>query len=176
MNRFALLAVLMCSACSTYYNHTFLPAPLEVQQQVDGDPDSQARALVTIVGIRKPDSKAGTGARFELRMRLQNLGAKPVQLDLDTMSLVSADLVNFGQADARPAPEPIAAGDEAVYDIAFALPDGHSPNDYNLAGVNLGWTVDFGEQRVTTGVTFERYVSSNSEPRVSVGVGYFRAN
>jgi hypothetical protein len=176
MRRTALLAALLCSACSSYYNHVFYPAPLEVQQEVQGDSTSQARALVSVVGIRKPDSKAGTGVQFEVRLRIENVGASAVQLVADSLSLVAADLRSFEPPSIEPEPAWIAQGEVAVYDIVFPFPAGTTPKDYDLKGINLGWSVDFGEQRVKTGVTFERAWSGGGEPHVSMGFGYYRTN
>jgi hypothetical protein len=144
------------SSCSTYYDHTFLPAPLEVQVGVEGDPASQARTLLRVVGIRKPSKQTGRPAQVEVRLRIENLGENPALLDVDSVSLVTADLRTIGVPEMSPAPAPVPRGAFAVYDIVFRMPPGARPKDYDLAGLNIGYTIEFGEQRVTTGVTFER--------------------
>ena len=156
MLRSALLAGLACSACSTYYSHTFYPAPLEVRQQVEGDTDSQARVLVTVIGIRKPNSSERTEARVEVRLRLENLGANSALLLPGSLSLVAADLRAFGEPVVRPDLAPVPQGGAAVYEIFFPLAEGSSPKNYDLAGLNLGWAVDFGDQIVQTGVSYAR--------------------
>jgi len=145
------------SSCSSYYGHTFLPAPLEVQIGVDGDPESQARTLLRVVGIRKPNKQTGQPAQVELRLRVENLGGNPALLDVASVSLVTADLRTIGAPEFTPEPEPVLSNAFAVYDIVFRLPEGARPKDYDLAGLNIGYTIDFDETRVTTGVTFERY-------------------
>jgi len=154
--RGAAVCLLALASCSSYYDHTFLPAPLEVQVGVDGDPESQARTLLRVVGIRKPDKQAGLPAQVEVRLRIDNLGGHPALLDGGSVSLVAADLRTIGSPAITPEPEPIPRNGSAVYDIVFRMPVGARPKHYDLAGLNLGYTVDFGEHRVTTGVTFER--------------------
>lgn len=172
MRTTALIAVLaLTTGCSTYYDHRFAPAPVETDLYVDDEPDSRARGLLTVVGIRRPAD--GRGALVEARMRIENLGANPVALVPDTLSLVSADLQEMGRALVSPLPEPIAQGEHGTYLIDFELSEGRTPSDYDLQGLNLKFEVDFGGQRVLMGVTFDRTVLPySSDPRVSFGFGY----
>ena len=55
----AALALLASSCSSTYYSHKFLPAPIEAPSAVAGDASSQARVLVTVIGIRRANRSAG---------------------------------------------------------------------------------------------------------------------
>ena len=166
----SVLLLVLSSCASTYYDHRFLPAPLEVQVGVDGDPQSQARTLLTVIGIRRPDRRSGLPAQVEVRLRIDNLGRNPALLDEDSLSVVAADLRTLGVPTVTPRPEPIPHNGSATYDLVFRLPPGATPKSYDLTGLNIGYTVDFGEQRVTTGVTFERYVQSAS-PRAHMSIG-----
>ena len=56
-------------ACASHYGHHFAPSPVEVDLFVDGEPDSQARGLVTVDGIRKPSEEGG--AVVEARLRIE---------------------------------------------------------------------------------------------------------
>ena len=109
-------------------------------------------------------------------MRLENMGSTPAQLLTDSFSLYSADLQLFGSAMVVPAQAPpIPSGGSATFDIAFPLPDGRSPDDLNLRGLNMRWTVMFGDRRVTTGASFTRTdwrAPYDDYPRVHVGVGF----
>ena len=172
-NALLLAALALTAGCSTYYEHRFAPAPVEVELAVDGEPQSQARALVTVHGIRRPAD--GRGAVVEARLRLENLGADPVELVAETLVLLSADLQEMGSARIEPRPEPIAQGGTGTYAIEFELPAGRTPQDYDLQGMNLKWEVDFGVRRVLTGITFERsFAARTSRSHVSLGVGYYR--
>ena len=76
-----------------------------------------------------------------------------------------------------PTPEPIERGETGVYDVEFELPEGRELDDYDLAGLNFKWEVDFGGQRVLSGLTFERvYGATAHDPHVSFGFGYFHAD
>jgi len=153
-----LAAAALASSCgSTWYAHRFVPAPLEAQVGVDGDSSAQARTLVTIRGIRRASASAGRPAQVEVRLRLENLGSTPAVLDLSDLSLVTSDLESFGPAVVEPpTADPVAAGEYAIWDVSFPLPAGRSLGELDLQGVNLKWSVRFGDVRVTTGATFQR--------------------
>ena len=70
---------------------------------------------------------------------------------------------------------PIGPGESAVYDLAFPLPAGKRAYDLNLRGLNLRWTIAFGEHKVRTGVNFQRVDWRGWDedwPHVHVGVGF----
>lgn len=167
----AWLLLALLPACSSYYGHRFAPAPVEVDLYVDGEPDSQARGLVTVNGIRRPHD--GRGAVVEARLRIENLGDNPAELVAESLTLVSADLREMGTARVAPAPAPIERGAVGLYDVQFELPAGRTPSDYDLDGLNLKWEVDFGGKRVLSGITFGRVFGTYSDdPQVSFGFGY----
>jgi len=170
----ALSLATFAPGCASHYSHRFAPAPVEVDLFVDGDADAQARGLVTVKGIRRPDD--GKNAVVEARLRIENLGSKPALLVTESLSLVSADLRDMGKARVAPSPEPIERGAVGVYDVEFELPSGKDLDDYDLAGVNFKWEVDFGDQRLLTGLTFERVYGPARDPQVSFGFGYFHAD
>lgn len=167
------LALLLTTGCSTYYDHRFTPAPVDVDLSLDqAGVDARARGLVTVVGIRKPDD--GRGAVVEVRLRVENLGSQPVELVADSLALVSADLREMGRPAVAPEPAPIGQGEQGTYQVEFELPDGKTPRDYDLQGLNLKFEVDYGDQRVMHGITFDRFGEPYPrEPRVSFGFGAF---
>ncbi len=166
----AAAAVLM-TGCATHYSHRFAPAPVEVELYPDDQPEARARGLVTIGGIRRPAD--GRGSVVEVRIRIENIGQVPVALLADSLRLVSADLRDLGAATVVPAPEPLAAGQNGVYDVGFELRAGRTPQDYDLQGMNLKFDVDFAGTAVMTGITFDRVLDSpDGRPRFSFGVGY----
>jgi hypothetical protein len=169
-----LFATALAAGCASHYAHRFAPAPVEVDLFVDGDADAQARGLVTVKGIRRPDD--GHNATVEARLRIENLGSKPALLAAESLSLVSADLRDMGKARVTPAPQPIERGEIGVYDVEFELPEGRELDDYDLAGLNFKWEVDFGGERVLSGLTFERVHGAPRDPQVSFGFGYFHAD
>lgn len=170
----ALLA--LSSACTTplWYDYSFSPAPLEAEVVSPDDPAASLRVLVSILGIaRGQDQKPD---RIEVRMRLENLGTKSVELLTDSFSLCSADLQLFGAPDLHPKTVPVLeSGRSTVVDLAFPLPPRTHPTHFNLRGLNLRWTVSFEGHRVTTGTTFTRtdwLAPYDDYPRVNGGVTF----
>ena len=175
----AFAAVLaLCGGCaSTWHDVRFTPAPLEVRLAPDRPAEGQARALLTVEGVRR--ARKGEPARVEARMRIENLGGVPVLLREESLSLVSADLQGgFAAGEVVGAdPAPIPPGDSGVYEIHFPVARGHDVDDLDWRGLNLKWTVSFEGHEVTTGVTFEGRLPSDAyydpyRPRVGVGLGF----
>jgi len=166
------LACLAACQSSRWYEHQFMPAPLESEVRTEAVQGTQVRALVTVLGIEKGHD--GSKDRAVIRMRLENIGSVAAQLEADTLSLVSADLTAFGPASVVPSASEIGPGQNATFDFGFPLPDGKGPNDLDLSGINLRFTVTFLDKKVTTGMTFQRtdwrYYDSGY-PRVQVGLG-----
>lgn len=177
----AALLLLGLGSCTSprFYDHRFQPAPLEVEVGTQAVEGSQVRTLVTVIGIERPGKDRG--ARAIVRMRLENLGSAPAKLDTESLSLVSADLVVFGPAQvasvqpAERAGGEIGAGQDAVFDLMFPLPEGRRTSEMDLSGLNLRFSLRFGEHVATAGATFQRVEWGYWDPgypRVSIGVGF----
>jgi hypothetical protein len=179
----AFLALFTSCESSRWYEHRFQPAPLESEVATQAIPGAQVRALVTVIGIER--GKDGLKDRALVRMRLENIGSVPAKLAPDSLSLLTADLRPFGAASVEP-PEPkdLAPGSNATVDCVFPLPEGpgvKGPYDLDLSGLNLRFTVVFGEKKVTTGMTFQRtdwgyWDPGYSRVHVGVGVGWSQCN
>jgi len=178
-NRLRLLclaAPCLATACSVprWYDYGFSPSPNEIEVPSPGDSSADLRVLVTILGIARGQEKQPD--QVEVRMRMENMGSTPARLITDSFALYSADLQLFGPAVVVPHDvPPVPAGGSATVDIAFPLPDGRGPDDMNLRGLNMRWTVAFGDRHVTTGATFSRTdwrAPYDDYPRVHVGVGF----
>lgn len=168
---FAVVA-LAAASCSTsrWYDARYQPAPLEVEVAATAVPGSQVRALVSVLGVARPDAKAGRKRQVEVRLRLENLGSVEAKVDADGFSLVSADLVSFEKALLAPnADRSVPAGETRTIDLAFAVPE----RELDWSGLNLRFTLSFADVRVTTGGTFSRAVYVPYEPvHWHVGFGY----
>jgi len=169
--RFIACTALLASACSTsrWYDARYQPAPLEVEVAAHAVPGSQVRALVSVLGIAKPNAKENRPRRVELRVRFENLGSVEAQIVEDGFSLVSADLVSFERGLLAPnAVLSVPAGTTSTFDVAFPAPD----RDWDWSGLNLRFALSFADVRVTTGGTFTRTVYAPLEPvRWHVGFG-----
>jgi hypothetical protein len=151
------LLLLTPGCASTWHPHSFLPAPLEVPVGIEGEASAQASVLLTVQGIRRADREAGTPTQVELLLQLENLGETAARLDLEQLSLVTSDLVAFGAARVDPPRvEPLARDERVLFAVSFPLPPGKQLDDLDLRGLHLRWVVEFGDRRVTTGVTFDR--------------------
>lgn len=174
---FAALQLLAGCTTSRFYDLRFQPAPLEAEVATQAVAGAQVRALATVIGIER--ARKGHEARAVVRMRLENLGTAGAKLETGTLSLVSADLKAFGGATVEPvdgtAKEEIGPGEHAVFELQFPLPDGRRTSEIDFSGLNLRFTLLFGEHRVTTGASFQRvdwrYWDPGS-PRVHIGIGY----
>jgi hypothetical protein len=156
----AAIAAAVLASCSTFYDIHFVPAPIEARIADDTSADAVARALVSVSGVRRPDSEHRQPARFELRMRIENLGKQALEIEPDSFELVSADLQPFGAPQFQPVPDRALGPNESIaFDLAFPVPDGSSIDNYDLRGLNLKWAVRMGDKRVISGVSFQRFIA-----------------
>ena len=180
------IALTALASCTTYYDVRFVPAPLETRIDDTGDANSIARVLVSITGVRKADDANHQPARVEMRMRIENLGTTPLEIEPDSFELVAANIVNFGRGEIAPLPQgPLATGASSEFDLRFPIAPGRTLEHYDFEGLNLRWAVRFGDRRVITGVSFQRapqpyyygYGGPGGYPcwhaGVAVGVGAF---
>ncbi len=178
MSRRILLGVLACSlflasGCRSggRYAIGYAPSPIEVPVTANSVPGSQARALVSILGVARAED--GRPDRVEARLRIENLGSVEAGVPADGFSLVAADLVPFGPPNVAPGPVTIPPGDAGTVDAWFALPAGRGVDNVDWSGLNLRFAVEFAGARVTSGATFTRsvYPYWRDEPRWRVGIG-----
>ncbi len=187
---FAVLVAAVASfgaSCATWYDLRYVPSPLEVELADSSGTALAGRALVSVLGVRRP--KDGQPARFELALRLENLGTAPFALDPTSLELLSADLQPLGVAQLEP--EVVPAVDPGATQNAvlfFAVPAEHSLRDYNVAGLNLRFAVTQAGRRVVVGASFQRalrpeygyyvdpfYSGWHGYRHVGIGVGRFCA-
>lgn len=169
----ALLALFVSScASSRWYDARYLPAPLEVEVASQAVPGSQVRALVSVLGIAKPEAEAGKPKRAEVRLRFENLGTTEARVAEDGFALVSANLIAFGRAEIAPGTDLVVpAGSTRSLDVSFTAPE----KDADWSGLNLRFTLTFDGVRVATGGTFSRAVYAPVEPvhwHMGIGYGY----
>lgn len=184
---FALSLGLVAGCTSTWHDARFVPSPLEVGVTAEGEPRAEARALLSVRGVRRAVSAEQRPAEVELQLRLENIGDVPLTLDPAAFDLVTADLISFRAPSVEPsADSEIAPGAQQLWTLRFATPEGYAADDLDWSGLNLRFRVRFGERSVITGVTFDRLVLPTpyyaNDPywgpypypysRVHVGVGF----
>lgn len=151
-------ALALVSACrSAWYPYRFAPAPLEVSLDTPRAPDAKGRALVTVLGIRREDHGAHRPDQVEVRMRVENSGARKLTIHRDSFRLVTATMEDLGEPFVVGLErDDLATGESAVFDVHFGLTSGKKPSELGIDGLNLKFEVDFEGELVGTGITFER--------------------
>jgi len=170
------VAVGLAGGCSVYDSrYIFDPAPAEVASSRAGTADEQpARTLVSILGVRRPDKESDLPAGVDVRLRVDNTSPYHVLFDPSTLSLFSAGLEKFPDPVRYP-PDPvdIEPGGRAVVDACFPFPEGTTPQDMDLSGLSVRWTLMIDGQPVTSSTGFSRQPAGYYDRyRHRVGVGY----
>lgn len=155
-----LLSLSLAAGCrSTWHSVRFVPSPLEVGMTAEGEPRAEARALLSVRGVRRAVKSQARPAEVELQMRLENVGEVPMSLDPTGFDLVTSDLVSFRAPVLEPpADREVPPGAQQAWTLRFATPEGYAVDDLDWSGLNLRFRVRFGERVVLTGVTFDRLV------------------
>ncbi len=165
-----ILAGLAACTTSRWYPLSFAPAPVEVAVSANAVPGSQARVLVSVLGVAK--AHEAEPDRVQVRLRLENLGTVAADVPVDGLSLLSADLAPFGRPHVLPRPLHVAPGADGTLDASFPFPAGRTVDDLDWSGLNLRLAVDFAGARVTSGASFSRLITFyDSEPNVTFGFG-----
>lgn len=161
-HRFRLVAAALLSAalasCTTYYDVFFVPAPLEVRMGDGAEPGGLARALIAVQGIRRADAEHDQPARIELKLRFDNIGSTPLEVEPASFEVLAADMQPCGTAQVVQTLDHALATNEFVdLDVFVPLPPGKTIDDFDLSGLNVSWAVRFADRRIVTGVSFGRY-------------------
>ncbi|MEE9211563.1 MAG: hypothetical protein V3U29_02815 [Phycisphaeraceae bacterium] len=147
-----------CSAYHSGYYYAPKPADLFVAAAADETPGT-AHLLVSVIGVRRADKKAGEPASVEVRMRVVNTGERPVSLEPGSLELVSGDLERFDTPRVEPAAGlSVAPGETGLVTALFDFPEGKRPRDVDLDTLSLNWTLRLGDEPVRGTTTFtQRY-------------------
>ena len=170
-----LLGISGLSGCAAkYYDARFSPSTTEATAS-GTRPGSQARSVVSLVGVRRHDSQTGAPPQVEFRMRVENLGSVPCTLEQHSLQLLSGALEPFGAAQLESNDPPlIAAGTSSNFVILFPAAPGRNIDDIDLRSLNLRWAIAFDGEVITNGMTFEHVpTDAYSSTNFSVGVGFW---
>lgn len=152
-----LFAAALLSSCTTFYDAQFSPTPLEVKLEDDKVEGLSGRALINVVGVRRPDSSADAPAQVEVAVLLENLGSVPFQLDAGSLQVVTSDLVAMPAGRLKPeAPDALEPGAASVVTALFPLPSGVSYHALDFSGLNLRFALRYDGRRKVVGASFER--------------------
>jgi hypothetical protein len=172
----ALLAACLAS-CSTFYDARFAPSPLEVKLADSEVSGLEGRVLITVSGVRRPDSETGRPAQVEVRMRLENVGSVPFSLDAGSLQLSTADLFTLPAGELVPqVPEAVEPGGASEVAVAFPIPPSKSFYSLDWRGLNLRLILRYAERRKLVSASFERLsyypYGYGYGPYYSMGWGY----
>ncbi len=172
----SMMAAGLACGCSVYDSrYIFDPAPADVASARPGAADQEpARTLVSVVGVRRPDKKSQLPAGVEIRLRVDNTSPYQVLFDSSSLVLTSAGMDRFPDPILHPAdPVDLRPGDSAVIDACFPFPEGRTPQDMDLSGLGVRWTLVIDGQPVTSNAGFSRQPTGYYDRhRNRVGVGF----
>lgn len=156
--------VVLLSGCSTYLSyHQYTPQPGEINFDANQeDAQHDARAIVSVLGVRRSVEGMPKHRAVDLKLRIENLSQSPITFDPGRMVLLSS-LLNVlpGPHDA-PKPAVIPPGGELTQQLTFLFPtDTLGSND--LEGFNLRLTLEIDSRRITRSISFTREYNSRDD-------------
>lgn len=163
----ALLFLPLAGGCSPYFeDYHYVPRPAFVE--LPPAPPQQtppASASISIIGVRRADSKEGIPESVQVRMRLDNNGPQPIVFDPQTMELTNGTLLRFPPPLLRP-PQPInlAPMESAYLDAYFPFPPGFHHDNTDLNSLELRWLLRIGDRTAGQAVNFRRVVRIYYDP------------
>ena len=124
-------------------DYFYLPHPGVAE--VAGTQPSQGAVVTTsatIAGVTWPDDQQHLPGQVQARLRVHNNDSRAITFDPHSISLTTADMVQF------PAPMlnvsgllTIGAGETVVVNADFPLPGGRTPDQMDLSSLQLRWSV-----------------------------------
>ena len=172
------LVVAVVGGCSVYDSRfAFDPGPVDVPASRPGSPDAEpVRTLVTVLGVRRADDRSAMPPGVDVRLRVDNTSPYQVTFDPAMLVLFSAGLERFAEPIVIPAePIELAPGGSGMIDASFPFPEAGTPNDMDLSGLNVRWTLVIDGESVTSSATFERLPRGYYDRHpYRIGVGFQR--
>lgn len=172
------LAAALVGGCSVYDSrYAFDPGPVDVPAARPGAPDAEpVRTLVTVLGVRRADDRSATPPGVEIRLRVDNISPYQVTVDPATLVLLSAGLERFAEPITLPEePIDLAPGGSGMIDARFPFPEARTPDDMDLSGLNVRWTLVIDGESVTSSATFVRLPRGYYDRHPDrIGVGFQR--
>lgn len=170
------LVATVVGGCSVYDSRfAFDPGPIDVPVSRPGSPETEpVRTLVTVLGVRRADENSSMPPGVEIRLRVDNTSPYQVTLDPAMLVLFSAGLERFADPIVLPAePIDLAPGGSAMIDANFPFPDSGTPQDMDLSGLNVRWTLVIDGESVSSSATFQRLPTGYYDRYPHrIGVGY----
>lgn len=149
-----------CAPASPYlsgYSYVPQPAVAQVFHRGDTNQTPPLTVRVSIVGVRRADSKQHVPPAVVLRLRLENDGTKDASFDPGTLELVTGALHSFPRPQVSP-PYVVSLppGQRADVTATFPFPPGVSPEQFDMNNLRLRWTVRIDNYPVPQTALFER--------------------
>jgi len=148
--------VSLLASCASYYpGYSFQPAPDVVSVSPGRTDQRAARVLASVAGVRRADD--GRPPEVEVRLRVENLDAARVEVQPQSLVLVTSGLEELGLPRVEPPDVPgLGPGESTTFTAFFPLPPGTDPDDLGLEGLDVRWTLVVDGRRVTAQSSFSR--------------------
>jgi hypothetical protein len=171
------LALLILGGCSVYDRAYAFDPPVAtvstdaVSAESDASGDEGAathdkdaiRTMVSVTGIRRADTRAGLPPSVEVRLHVINDSSQPVELDPDSLTLISANLQELPKPIVRAQRDfTIPAGERRGFAAYFPLDDPSRPRPRprneppDLSGVSVNWLLRVDGNPVRNETSFSR--------------------
>jgi len=162
--------------CGDRYAGKFRYRPNPYATTVASKADGAAGPVEMLAAIRDVrEVEDGEGATLHATLHLENLADRQVRFDPGSLALFSADLRRFGEPETTPSAEvTLDPGGSMKILARFPFPEGLKPEDVDMSGLNLRWTVQIGDEKLTRNSTFTRIHPRRyyTDPRYGWG-GYY---
>jgi len=152
----ALLLAAFLGSCASYAGIRYMPPVQDVQLAGDPGQGTQARVTVAWRGIHRVEREGADGYEIAFRLRFDNPEPQPFSLAGLHLELLDGALRAFGPPRMDALPEAVLPGANALFDVAFPVPDGKTPDDFELDTLHLAAAIQDG--RWSWSSTFQRVV------------------
>jgi len=158
----ALSLVLSCGACASSYAYLQYSPTMQEAELRDTN-ELEARAVIAWQGLYAGDN----GSELRFRVRIENPRDVPFPLAPATFALVDGALTPFGPARVE-LPAAVDPRQDVTFDVAFPVPPGRIPEEFDLSALNLRIRLQDG--RLSWSTNFQRLMRS---PYYAPYYGYY---
>jgi len=166
--------------CASYGDVRFRPNPMDVRVARSEDTPRLASALVSVRGIEKAsEGSEGEGSwEIVVRIRIENEADGELSFPAGESELLDGGLSPFSAprvSRLEPASDDslrLAPGETGVFDLRFPFPPGRGPEEVDLSGLSLRWSVEVDGALLRVSSLFELAPPTYADYGYRYGYGY----